>query len=345
MKLILVDSNPRARQLEVRAGYGAWSLGEPIAYEAGGLRGKELFRMCKSVVDTGKPWIVEDVIYDSESNIIGVTQIHFFRLSSNRIANAFLDISEQYMSDKEIRELNQILNIRVRERTAELSAVNQELEAFAYSVSHDLRAPLRAIDGFSQAVMEDCFNELNETGQDHLLRVRKNVSRMTSIIDGLLHLSKITRSEMERSSVDLSALADEIANELTESEPARVIEVQIDKTAPARCDPRLMRLVLENLFGNAWKFTRNASHPKVEFGSTMAKDKTVYFVRDNGAGFDMQHENKLFTPFQRLHSSQDFSGSGIGLATVRRVINRHGGRIWAESDGKSGATFYFTIPS
>ena len=121
--------------------------------------------------------------------------------------------------------------------------------------------------------------------------------------------------------------------------------MQIDKTAPARCDPRLMRLVLENLFGNAWKFTRNASHPKVEFGSTMAKDKTVYFVRDNGAGFDMQHENKLFTPFQRLHSSQDFSGSGIGLATVRRVINRHGGRIWAESDGKSGATFYFTIPS
>jgi len=244
---------------------------------------------------------------------------------------------------EELAETNRDLERRVQERTAQLEGANKELEAFSYSVSHDLRAPLRAIDGFSQALLEVYSNQLDDKGRDYLRRVRGGSQRMAQLIDDMLNLSRITRTEMSHESVDLSALAKSIVEDLQNSQPGRKIECRIAEGAVANGDGRLLRQVLENLLGNAWKFT--AKHPQglIEFGTTLDKSQIVYFVRDDGAGFDMNYATKLFGVFQRMHSMTDFSGTGVGLAIVQRIIHRHGGRIWAEAAIEKGATFYFTL--
>ncbi len=244
---------------------------------------------------------------------------------------------------EEISRLNEELERRVAERTALLEATNKELEAFSYSVSHDLRAPLRGIDGFSQALLEDYADKLDATGRDYLERLRAGSQRMAQLIDDMLGLSRITRSELRREAVDLSAMAREIAEELRKSQPERCVEFIIAPDIVADGDPKLLRLMLGNLLGNAWKFTGKHTTARIEFGRKEQEGEAVFFVRDNGAGFDPAYSGKLFGAFQRLHSVAEFEGTGIGLATVQRIVHRHGGRIWAEGEVEKGATFYFTL--
>jgi light-regulated signal transduction histidine kinase (bacteriophytochrome) len=227
--------------------------------------------------------------------------------------------------------------------TAELAAVNQELEAFAYSVSHDLRAPLRSIDGFSLALEEEYSPVLSGGGLDYLQRVRAASQRMTALIDGLLVLSRVGRAEIKRTNVDLTILADAVAADLQGAHSGQVVTFVRPEALPARGDPRLLRVILENLLGNAWKFTSRREAAEVELGLSQTGDEPAYFVRDNGAGFDMAYSQRLFGAFQRLHNPADFPGTGMGLATVKRIVNRHGGRVWAEGQVDTGATFYFTL--
>jgi light-regulated signal transduction histidine kinase (bacteriophytochrome) len=241
----------------------------------------------------------------------------------------------------EIQALNESLELRVQQRTAELEATNKELEAFSYSVSHDLRAPLRTIDGFSLALEEDYGEIVGKEGKDHIGRVRAAVQRMGGLIDALLQLSRITRAEIERERVDVTALAENVAGILTDQNPEQKIDFAIQKGLEADADAKLLRIALENLFGNAVKFSAKKAETKVEFGWDAVQ--SAFFVRDNGAGFDMHYKDKLFGAFNRLHGDKDFKGSGIGLATVARVVRRHHGKIWADSTEGSGATFWFTL--
>lgn len=243
----------------------------------------------------------------------------------------------------ELQALNADLELRVDQRTRELEASNKELEAFSYSVSHDLRAPLRTIDGFSLALKEDFSHCLNEEGQDYISRVRGGVQRMGTLIDALLQLSRVSRSEVQREKVDLSQLSKLVFDELKAGDPSSTAQFANQANIQANADPRLMRIAMENLIGNAIKYSSRTELPQIEFGSDERNGQTVYFVRDNGAGFDMQYVDRLFTAFQRLHGDRDFKGSGIGLATVSRIIRRHHGKIWAESELGKGATFYFTL--
>ena len=247
------------------------------------------------------------------------------------------------VQNKELQRAHDELEQRVIERTLQLEAANKELEAFSYSVSHDLRAPLRSIDGFSQALFEDYADKLDAQGRDDLQRVRAASQRMAQLIDDLLELSRVTRSQINRQTVDLSALARTIAAELHNSEPERQVEFAVAEGLSASCDPRLLRIVLENLLRNAWKFTGNHQRARIEFGRSHSNGQSAYFVRDDGAGFDMAYADKLFGAFQRLHAMTEFNGTGIGLATVQRIIRRHGGQIWAEGQVEQGATFYFTL--
>ena len=242
-----------------------------------------------------------------------------------------------------VKEAHDNLEQKVHERTQQLEVAIQELEAFSYSVSHDLRAPLRSIDGFSQILLEEHSAQLDAQGQDYLRRVRLASQHMEQLINDMFKLSRVTRTEINIDKVNLTQIARSVINELQESKPQRHVDIRIADDLEDNADSRLMHIMLENLLGNAWKFTEKQSTAVIEFGFTKEGKKKIYFVRDNGAGFDMTYMDKLFTPFQRLHTAEEYPGTGIGLATVRRIIHRHEGKIWAEGQVGKGATFYFTL--
>jgi signal transduction histidine kinase len=234
-------------------------------------------------------------------------------------------------------------DVELRERTAQLEGANRELEAFSYSVSHDLRAPLRAIDGFSEALEIDCAGELSESARDSLRRVRGAAERMSTLIDELLNLSRLGRLELKRTPVDLGESAAAITSDLAKRCPQRSVDVQVAPGLVADADPELVQIALQNLLDNAWKYTSKTDGARIEIGASPNGAIKVFHVRDNGAGFDMAHAARMFGAFQRLHHARDFEGTGIGLAIVQRIIARHGGRIWAEGSVGAGATFYFTL--
>lgn len=316
-------------------------------FDLGNPQAQHYWEQEEAIFETGEPvqreyefhdpgnkrrWVVitKVLLRDNEGNVMGLVGV-------NR------DITAYRVAEAEIRALNAELERRVAHRTAQLAAANKELEAFAYSASHDLRAPLRGVDGFSQALLEDYGERLDETAQDYLQRIRRASQRMGEMIDALLGLSRITRSELNLQSVDLSELAEEIVELLRESERSRDVSVIIQTDIYAECDLRLIRIALNNLLENAWKYTANTPDARIEFRVEEQNGNRVFAVSDNGSGFDMARSEKLFTAFQRLHTASEFPGTGIGLATVQRIIHRYGGRIWAESTPGMGATFYFTL--
>lgn len=246
-------------------------------------------------------------------------------------------------SEKQYRELAESLEEQVEQRTQELLRINDELQAFTYSVSHDLRAPLRAVDGFSQILLEDYANALDASGREFLERIRVGVKRMAQLIQSLLDLSRVNRVELRKQPVSISDLAASVVEGLRHAEPGRNVEVKIQPNLMAEGDPNLIGIVLDNLLSNAWKFTSGKPDARIEVGAGWRDGEKEFFVRDNGAGFDPAYAHKLFKPFQRLHSQSEFEGTGIGLATAQRVVRRHGGAMRAESNSGEGAVFYFTL--
>lgn len=271
-------------------------------------------------------------IEDAKGRIIGASKIA-------------RDVSERKRAEKEVQRLNADLERRVISRTAELEAANKELEAFSYSVSHDLRAPLRAIKGFAGIVLEDFGAQLPEEGRQYLERIRQGGNRMGELIDALLAFSRLSREPLNRRTVDTGQLVRAVLADLQPQQEGRAIELHIATLPPCEGDPILLRQVWVNLLSNAIKYTRGRRPAIIEIGGAGEKDEMVYFVRDNGAGFDMQYANKLFGVFQRLHSPKEFEGTGIGLANVQRIVRRHGGHVWGEGKIDRGAEFYFTLPT
>lgn len=255
-----------------------------------------------------------------------------------------VDITDRRHAEDEVRRLNADLARRIDERTAQLRHANDELESFAYSIAHDLRAPLRSVDGFAALIEEEGAADLNEDCRGYLVRVRAAVGKMGTLIDGLLRLSRLSRSQMKMTTVDLSALATEAASDLARLDPGRDVEVTVEPGLVASGDRELLRAALDNLLGNAWKFTRETQDARIEVGREQRDGQVVYFVRDNGVGFDQQYVDKLFRPFERLHLESEYEGTGIGLASVARIVTRHRGRVWAEGTDH-GATFSFTLGS
>lgn len=251
-------------------------------------------------------------------------------------------VLEHHAAAEDMRRRNAELEERVRRHTAELEAVNRELESFTGAVAHDLRAPLRAIAGYGNLLLSDCADALGAEGKGYLRRIAVVGKRMADMIDALVHLSRLSRVELRRAEVDLSGMVASLAGELPSGD-GRPVQFAIQPGAVANADPNLIRIALGSLLGNAWKFTRDVPEPRIEFGVVDGTEGRAYFVRDNGAGFDMRYAGRLFVPFERLHSGAEYEGGGAGLATVRRVIHRHGGRVWAEGRPGEGATFYFTL--
>lgn len=255
-----------------------------------------------------------------------------------------LGFSEMRGEKLNIATIHDLTELRQTQRHVdELNALNQELEAFSYAVSHDLRAPLRSIDGFSQILQEEHGAQLDEEGRDCTTRIRKAAQRMGLLIDDMLNLSRIARNKLARSDVNLSAIAQDLATALQTNAPERETEFAIHPGVTGFCDPGMLRIALDNLLGNAWKFTSTRSPAHIEFGQARVNGSNAYFVRDDGVGFDMAYAGKLFGAFQRLHEAREYPGTGIGLATVQRIIHKHGGKIWAEAEPEKGATFYFTL--
>jgi light-regulated signal transduction histidine kinase (bacteriophytochrome) len=255
------------------------------------------------------------------------------------VSAAIRDVTQRKRMEEDVQKLNEDL----KQRAAQLEAANKELEAFSYSVSHDLRAPLRSIDGFSHVVLEDYGEQLPADARGYLERVRAAAQRMAVLIDDLLNLSRVTRTAVQPKFINLSKMVEEIMQGLQEVHPERQVTISLTPDLMVEADPHLMHIVLENLLSNAWKFTSKQEHTVIEFGQKAHVKERTFYVRDNGVGFDMAYADKLFGVFQRLHSISEFPGTGVGLATVQRIISIHGGRIWAESAEGKGSTFYFTL--
>ncbi len=274
--------------------------------------------------------------------VVGSALLLYLLLRNYQARNEGAIRAEQVARD-EVRSMNEQLERRVAERTRQLEAANRELESFAYAVSHDLRAPLRSLSGFSQILLDSAADQLDEGSRKHLHRIQEAGQKMAALIDDLLKLSRLSRSEFNPRPTNLSQLAAEAAAAVRERNADRVIRLEIQPDLVATADARLLRIAFENLLDNAWKYTAKTSDARVQVGAENQAGQMVYYVRDNGVGFDMAYAPKLFVPFQRLHTEAQFAGTGIGLVTVQRIIARHGGRIWAQAQPDHGATFYFTL--
>lgn len=301
-----------------------------------------LMSVLQKVAATGEPMQYETHYYH-DNRLSAYYDNYVLKLETGYIVAIYDDATQRMEAELALSSLNEELEQRVEERTAQLAMANRELEAFSFSVSHDLRSPLRGISGWSQALLDEYEARLDEQGKEYLHRVINETERMAALIEGLLKLAQISRIEISPLDVDLSGLAAEVRDRLLELEPHRHVEFTIQPDLRALGDKGLLEAVLTNLFANAMKFSNKQELAKIEFGIVRGQEKTVYFVSDNGAGFDMEHASKLFGAFQRLHKASEYPGTGIGLATVQRIINRHGGRIWAESKPSEGATFFFTL--
>ena len=281
---------------------------------------------------------VEETLRQARDHLEKRVQERTGKLAASNV-ELIREVAERKRAEDDIRTLN----AQLVQRSAQLEASNKELEIFSYSVSHDLRAPLRGIDGFSQAVLDDYGEKLDETGRSYLCRVRAASQRMSTLIDAMLNLARLTRAEIHIQTFDISVIVQSILGDFQKMEPEREVKCVVSNNLFATADPQLIRAVLENLLGNAWKFTGQQQHPVIEFGHRQYKGQAAFFVKDNGAGFDMAYVQKIFGAFQRLHAYTEYPGVGIGLATVHRIIQRHGGQIWAEGVVGEGATFYFTL--
>jgi PAS domain S-box-containing protein len=303
---------------------------------------------CREATAQGRDHAFEYRVVAADGRVVWLRDVvHVVRDKeghAQRLGGVMMVITERKAAEAALRDLNRELERRVAQRTADLERANRELEAFSYSISHDLRAPLRAINGFAHLLGEEYGGSIDGRGKDYLRRVRAGAEKMGNLIDDLLELSRISRQEMRRGPVDLSALARTVGEELHAAEPGRRVEWAIMPGVQATGDAVLIETVLHNLIGNAWKYSSKREAARIEFGISEEGGRLAYFVRDNGAGFDMAHAGKLFGAFQRLHSPAEFPGTGIGLATVARVIHRHGGEVWAEAEPGKGATFFFTLP-
>ena len=284
---------------------------------------------------------------NGEERVFHTTKIPFTTngIGKRAVLGVSTDVTARVRAEEQLQALNNELEERVRQRTSELAAANKELEAFAYSVSHDLRSPLRGIDGWSLALLEDYGASLDERATGYLSRVRDEIQRMGQLIDDLLSLSRLSRAAMTWECVDLSELVRAHIARLREREPERNVTTHVTPDVAVRGDTVLLGAVVQNLIENAWKFTSRREHAVIEFGAEPSDQTATCWVRDNGAGFDMNHAAKLFAPFQRLHTTKEFPGTGVGLATVQRIVHRHGGRIWAEGVPQEGAVFRFTLES
>jgi PAS domain S-box-containing protein len=299
-------------------------------------------RVYQEVAETGEPRVFE-APYQGDT----IQDITWFRVAvvsmGEDIAVLAQDVTERNRAEEEIRELNAELEQRVTKRTSELQDAVSELETFSYSVSHDLRAPLRAIEGFSRTLLKRYRDSLDPQGQDYLDRVGRAAQRMSVLIDDILSLSRAGRAEIRRQPVDIGAMALDVLRELQDAHPDRTVDISVGPGLTAGADPSLIRIVIDNLLSNAWKFTGKTENARIEVGAIEGSRERVYYVGDNGVGFNPEYADKLFVPFQRLHAESEFSGTGIGLALVQRIVRKHGGRIWAEGDVDKGATFYFTL--
>lgn len=324
------------------------ALGKTPSILKSGLTSTAIYRNLWSTIRSGREWRGELLNRKKDGELFWEdTRISSLRDEHGRITHYIAvkeDITARKAAEDKIVQLNADLERRVAERTRQLTATNKELEAFSYSISHDLRAPLRGINGFAHLMEEGCMGCDKSESLDHLKRIRKASVRMGDLIDDLLELSRVARSEIKLESVRISDMAHALLLELAEAEPEKRVEMRVQDNLITQGDPVLLQAVLQNLLGNAWKFTSKRDRPIIEFGCREENGDRVFYVRDNGAGFDMKYADKLFAAFQRLHSSEEFEGTGIGLATVQRIIHLHGGRIWADSCLDAGSTFYFTLP-
>lgn len=317
-------------------------IGKELLEAFPGNAGSGLPEIYRRIALGGENYSNDQIVY-ADGIIAGAFEVHAMNTGLNRMVAFFRDITEKKKADEEIRKLNEELEQKVAERTAELEITNKELEAFSYSVSHDLRSPLRGIAGWSQALSEDYHGKLDEQASKYLDRIANETQRMGHLIETLLKLSRISKLAISPEPIDLAILAKNIMIRLREEDPQRVVEADIQPGLIVQADAKLMEVALTNLLYNAWKFTGRRDCAKIELGRIAKDNETVFYVRDNGTGFDMSYATKLFGAFQRLHKTTDFPGTGVGLATVKRIIERHGGTIWVETEPDEGATFYFTL--
>ncbi len=322
-------------------------LGKNYSILDSGFNDDDFFKSLWGTIRRGQIWHgeIQDKRKDGSYYWVDTTIVPFINKQGKpyQYVGIQTDITERKEVTNELREYQEHLEEKVEERTHKLKIANSELESFCYSVSHDLRAPLRSIDGFSQALLEDYSAQLDEQACNYLNRVCASSQRMGELIDDLLSLSKVVRSDMSTSSVNLGKLATRVIEQLTERDPARKVDFNCTSGCMVSGDERLLLVMFENLIGNAWKFTSRTENAQIEFGVEHKEDHKVYYVRDNGAGFDEKYKHKMFEPFQRLHSNEEYEGSGIGLATVQRIVRRHEGEVWAESASGNGAIILFTL--